>query len=183
MMVFLGSPFLFQGICCTAIYAAGQDSISIVWGIFMFVNICCLLPAELKIRKSTKKNKAGENYKKDDGEETSSSIQKKDPAEMNEEELQAWRIELQEIDARERANDTSEAVASVGRVWGSVWLYTAMLTLIPASMVVSTEVSGDLAAGGIFIYVVLLWSGGWVYMWFHADALDAIEPEQRYGLT
>ena len=36
-----------------------------------------------------------------------------------------------------------------------------------------------MAAGGVFIYVVLLWGLGWVYMWFHADALDAIEPEQR----
>jgi hypothetical protein len=87
-----------------------------------------------------------------------------------------------------------------------------MLTLIPASMVVSSAATGEVAAMGVLIYVVptlpntrrdippltseyellprthiehasslqiLLWGLGWVYMWFHADALDVIEPDQR----
>ena len=79
MMVFLGSPFFFQGIGCTAIYAVGREAVGTMWGIFMLVNICCLLPAELKIRKSTKKNKTGDSYKKDD----EGSNTTKDPADMD----------------------------------------------------------------------------------------------------
>ena len=60
-----------------------------------------------------------------------------------------------------------------------MWIYTALLTLVPASLVVSTDYTGELAALGIVMFVFLLWFIGWVYMWFHTDALEAIAPEQR----
>ena len=173
MLAFLSSPFLFQAVCCTTIYATGPDSILTVVSIFMFVNIFCLLPAEVKIRNLQKKHK--NRYTKDDGDT-------QPPVPVDEmDDYQAREHQENERLAQEQSMEiaTKEAIASVGRIWGSVWIYTALLTLVPASLVVSTAHTGEAAALGIIIYVALLWCIGWVYMWFHTDHLEMIEPHQR----
>ena len=150
-VVFVVTPFLFQVPSILAIYAfATPDAVLWVVGVFMFVNIFCILPAECKAHHWRRKQL---------------KLRSKDAASNDD-------------DGDARPVSTSHVFAQVGRVWAAVWLYTALLTLVPAALIVMGSTS-MLPTVGVVLFVILLWSIGWIYMWLNADVMEGIEREKR----
>ena len=155
--IFFGSPFLIQFSGVVAIFVTGTTTAVVVsWIVFMFVNVCCLLPGHLQ-QKCKTRTKSVEVYASRTSEKTAPSVS----------------------DGQVQAKLTREAHRSVGKMWGFVWIYTALLTLAPASLIAYADGAGELAELGVGLYVLLLWAIGWLYMWYHAGSIETIQRRQR----
>ena len=171
LTVFLASPFAIQLTCVAIVYVEGTEkSVSVTWSVFVFVIACCVLPPWWTVRAQQRKTKR----------EAADLIRKYelDESEEDEEGNKKHQIEddASEEDLIELA--TNEALASVVMIWGFVWVYTALLTLVPASLIVNDD-HGTMAKAGAVLYVSLLWILGWGYLWLYGADLPTIQPEQR----
>ena len=158
--IFFGSPFLIQASGVVAVYVTGTTTAVVVsWIVFMFVNVCCLLPAYLqqKCKTRTRRTKSSEVYASHASEKTAPSV----------------------LNSQAQADLTREAHRSVGQMWGFVWIYTALLMLAPASLIAYADGAGELAELGAGVYVLLLWAIGWLYMWYHSGSIETIQRKQR----
>ena len=74
------------------------------------------------------------------------------------------------------AQKQAKRMKCLGQLWVLTWSYMVALFLLPASLMSNGGNSTANASGG-YLFVLLLWMSGWVYMWIFKSSIHKVNDD------